>query len=92
MTFLGSLTNTREMTQIFIGAFYGIPIFTREQSPSTTQLRSLEDRLLSQYYLHRDSLSSALLSYASLQGGASNSQLYEDRVNQEYQQCFKMQV
>ncbi len=92
VTFLGSLTNTREMTQVFIGAFYGIPIFPPEQMPSTAQLHSLEDRLLSQYYLHRDSLTSALLSYASLQEGAPNTQLYEDKVNQVYQQCFKMQV
>lgn len=81
------------MSQVFIGAFYGIPLFPADQSPSVEQLLSLEEWLLSQYYLHRDSLTSALLSYATLQGGAlGSSQQYEDKVNAEYQQCFKMQV
>lgn len=92
MTFLGSLTNTREMAQVFIGAFYGQPLFPADQAPSTEQLRSLEERLLTQYYLHRDSLTSALLSYASLHGGAPSTQQYEEKVSVEYQQCFKMQV
>lgn len=80
------------MTQVFIGAFYGIPIFPPEQMPSIEQLHSLEERFLSQYYLHRDTLTSSLLSYATLQGGATNSRQYEERVNMEYQQCFNMQV
>ena len=92
MTFLGSLTNTREMAQVFIGAFYGLPLFPPDQTPSTEQLHSLEERLLTQYYLHRDSLSSALLSYASLHAGTPNLQQYEEKVSVEYQQCFKMQV
>lgn len=92
VSFLGSLTNAREMAQVFIGAFYGIPLFPVNQAPSLDQLQSLEERLLSQYYLHRDNLSSALLSYASLQGSALSSQQYEEKVDVEYHQCFKMQV
>lgn len=92
VSFLGSLTNAREMAQVFIGAFYGIPLFPPHQAPSLEQLQSLEERLLSQYYMHRDNLSSALLSYASLQGSALSSQQYEEKVNLEYHQCFKMQV
>ena len=80
------------MAQVFIGAFYGIPLFPQNQAPSLEQLQSLEERLLSQYYLHRDNLSSALLSYASLQGSALSSQQYEEKVDVEYHQCFKMQV
>lgn len=93
VTFLCSLTSAREVAQVFIGAFYGIPLFPASQSPAVDQLQSLEEWLLSQYYHHRDSLTSALLSYASLQGDAlSSSQQYEEKVNLEYQQCFKMQV
>ena len=80
------------MAQVFIGAFYGLPLFPPDQTPSTEQLHSLEERLLTQYYLHRDSLSSALLSYASLHAGTPNLQQYEEKVSVEYQQCFKMQV
>lgn len=93
MTFLCSLTSAREVAQVFIGAFYGIPLFPADLCPSLEQLHSLEEWQLSQYYLHRDSLTSALLSYVSLQGNAlGSSQQYEEKVNIEYQQCFKMQV
>lgn len=84
------------MVQVFIGAFYGIPLFPPDQAPSMEQLHSLQEWLLSQYYLHRDSLTSALLSYATQQGAPPTvlgpAHQYEDRVNVEYQQCFKMQV
>ena len=92
MTFLGSLVNTREMTQVFIGAFYGIPLFSPDQAPSVQQLKSLEDNFLSQYYHFRDGLTSALLSYASLKSGTQSSHHYKEKVNADYQQCFKMQV
>ena len=92
VTFLGSLVNTKEMTQVFIGAFYGIPFFSVDQSPSVEQLQSLEERLLSQYYLYRDSLTSALLSYTNLHGNTPCSKQYEERVNRDYQQCYKTQV
>lgn len=56
------------------------------------QLQTLEERLLSRYYLHRDSLTSALLSYASLHSGASNTKSCEEKVNYDYQLCYKTQV
>lgn len=80
------------MTQVFIGAFYGLPLFSPDHAPSTEQLHSLEEQLLARYYLHRESLSSALLSYASLQGGGAGTQQYQEKVAVEYQQCFKTQV
>ena len=105
VSFLGCLTNTREMVQVFVGAFYGLPLFPAEQAPPLHHLLSLEDWMLTRYYHHRDSLTAALLSFAAAatqKGGASFShtpssssssvQLFEEQVNAEYQQCFKMQA
>lgn len=83
------------MAQVFIGAFYGLPLFPASQAPSQEQLHSLEERLLAHYYLHRDSLTSALLSCTSQQGQGGvpgTSQQYEEKVSVEYQHCFRTQV
>ena len=84
--------NTRESADILIGSFYGIPLLSAEQIPSMEQLQILEEHLLSQYYLHRDSLTSSLLSYSSMHGGAQNTKRCEERVNYDYHHCYKMQV
>ena len=92
MTFLGSLVNTREPADVLIGSFYGIPLLSPDQTPSMEQLHTLEEHLLSQYYLYRDSLTSALLSYASVHSGAQSTKRCEEKVNYDYQLCFKTQV
>ena len=89
---MGSLTNSREPAEFLIGSFYGIPLLSIDYTPTTSQLRNLEEQLLSQYYLHRDSLKSALLSYYSHHGNPLSVKRCEERVNYDYQQCFKTQV
>lgn len=92
VTFLASLVNTREPADILIGSFYGIPLLSPDQTPSMEQLQTLEEQLLSQYYLHRDSLTSALLSYASIHSGAQSTKGCEEKVHYDYQLCYKTQV
>ena len=98
VTFVGRLGANREKAQVFIGSFYGRPVFTGDTSPSPRQLLSLEENILSQYHGARDRLSQALLSYAGLSrkssSAVSQKQLKqcEEKVGSCYQECFKAQV
>ena len=98
MTFVGRLGANREKAQVFIGSFYGRPVFTGDTSLTPRQLLSLEETILSQYHGARDRLSQALLSYAGLSrkssSSASQKQLKqcEEKVGSSYQECFKAQV
>ena len=98
VTFVGRLGANREKAQVFIGSFYGRPVFAGDSSPSPSprQLLSLEENILSQYHGARDRLSQALLSYAGLsrKSSASQKQLKqcEEKVGSCYQECFKAQV
>ena len=98
VTFVGRLGANREKAQVFIGSFYGRPVFIGDTSPSPRQLLSLEENILSQYHGARDRLSQALLSYAGLSrkssSAVSQKQLKqcEEKVGSCYQECFKAQV
>ena len=97
MTFVGRLGANREKAQVFIGSFYGRPIFSGDSSVTERQLLSLEENILSQYHACRERLSQALLSYAGLSrkggsDGETQSKLCEEKVASSYQECFKAQV
>ena len=97
VTFIGRLGANREKAQVFLGAFYGRPLFSFDNLPSRAQLFSLEEHLLSQYHTSREKLSSAVLAYAGIVHKNSSSRKMmkkqcEEEVATCYQQCFKAQV
>lgn len=97
VTFVGRLGANREKAQVFIGSFYGRPIFTGESSVPEHQLISLEEVILAQYHACREKLSQALLSYAGLSrksspDGQKQIKQCEEKVASSYQECFKAQV
>lgn len=98
ITFVGRLGVTREKAQVFLGSFYGQPVFTPGSPLPSTLLYSLEEMLLGQYLTARDKLTASLTAYAgAARRGHSTSNTAalkqcESSVTSCYQSCFKAQV
>ena len=101
MTYTGKLGASREKAQVFLGAFYGIPLLSKP-SPllasvdtlGSRVLRPLEQRLLSVYRSARDKLTASLTVHSSaVEGGpAGCRKQLQDRVRERYQACFLAQA
>ena len=83
---------------MFLGSFFGQPVFGPESPLPSTLLHSLEEMLLGQYLMARGRLTSALMAYADMArkgDSTSNASLLkqcESSVSSRYQNCFKAQV
>lgn len=83
---------------MFLGSFFGQPVFSPESPLPSVLLHSLEEMMLGQYLTARDRLTSALMAYADVArkgDSSSNATLLkqcESGVSNRYQNCFKAQV
>ena len=97
VTFIGKLGASREKAHVFIGAFFGQPVFPPSEPVSAAVLHSLEERFLSQYHAEKAKLNSALMGYSTLLSRGypltdSVMKKYENSVNVQYQHTFQCQV
>ena len=89
MTYTGRLGAAREKAQMFLGAFYGVPLLPASRDPQRSNiLGPLEGALLFQYQTTRQDLVSVLETVS----GGGDSAREKDRVREKYQACFLAQT
>ena len=80
---------------MYLGAFYGRPAILGGETLSPITLKSLESKILSEYYHARDKLVSSLGTYVSVLNKSLDPALlkqHEDLVTASNQACNKLQV
>ena len=95
VSFVGKLGASREKVQVFLGAFYGHPAIPGGEALPPVTLKSLESKMLSEYYRAKDKLVSSLALYTSVVNKSSDAaqvKQHEDLVAASNQACFKLQV
>ena len=96
VTYTGKLGATREKAQALLGSFYGIPLISTSPHRSVTNLLKpdslcpLEQRLLSEYCLARERLTTSLITSPGHPEGPTV--LQKDNVRERYRACFLAQT
>lgn len=85
VTYTGRLGAAREKAQVFLGAFYGVPLPTPHDPPRPEILVPLEQLLLSKYHAAREDLVSAL---EAVRGEPNE----RNSVRERYQTCLVAQT
>ena len=85
VTYTGRLGAARERAQVFLGAYYGVPLLTPQDPQGPQILPPIEQVLLSRYQETRQDLVSALKT-------AGEDPHDKERIREKYQACFLAQT